>query len=306
MNDIVVVGSINMDIAIKTPNIPLPGETIIGHELNKFCGGKGANQAVTIGRLGGKVSMLGKVGDDENGEILLANLKKNNVDTSRIEIEGHETPSGAAYICVSDDGENSIVVIPGANSKVDRKYIDKNIDCIRKAKLCIAQMEIPLDTVEYLAYICHREGVKMILNPAPMGNIDRKTFTNLFMLIPNESELSYVLNKDIKDEDSIRLFEEEIRSIGSENVIITLGKKGSMLIDKERAKRFSAININAVDTTAAGDSFIGALATKLSQDVDIEEAISFATVVSGLTVTKKGAQDSIPTIYEVIDFMKDL
>lgn len=304
MKKIVVVGSINMDLVIKTPKIPSPGETILGYELNKYCGGKGANQAVTIGKLGGKVSMLGKVGDDKDGKLLLNSLKENNVDVSRIEID--ETPSGTAYICVGDDGQNSIVVYPGANNKIDRKYIDKNIDCIRQSEICVAQMEIPIDTVEYLAYVCYKEGVKMILNPAPMRFIDRKAFANIAILIPNESELSYILNKSIKDEESIKEYENEIRFIGSEKVITTLGEEGSVLVDEKGIKSFNAVAVDAIDTTAAGDSFIGAVAFKLSQGMDIGEAISFATIVSALTVTREGAQESIPSSHELLRFMEEL
>lgn len=293
MENIVVVGSINSDTTINVPSLPAAGETVLGRTVNHYFGGKGANQAVTIGRLKGNVTMLGKVGNDPEGKELINNLENNGVDISRIEVEENSL-SGRAYICVNDAGENNIVVVPGANNKVDKDYIDKNIDLIKKSKICISQMEIPLETVEYLVDICYREGVKLILNPAPMQSIDKKVFSKVPILVPNKTELESIIGQTIETEN-IKLYEHDIKKIGSEIVITTLGKEGSFLVSEEENKLFSSRKVKVVDTTGAGDSFVGALGYKLSNGASVNDAIEFATVVSGITVTKKGSQEAIPT-----------
>lgn len=300
MGDIVVVGSINMDITLTVPRLPAKGETILGLNVSNYFGGKGANQAVTIGKLGGGVTLLGKVGDDTNGKILVENLKENGVDVSRIDVEVG-CPSGTAYINVSEDGENNIVVIPGANNKVDRKYIDKNIDVLINSKICISQLEIPMDTVEYIANICFENGVKFIFNPAPMVSLNKEIIKKTSILIPNETELQNLVDKTINI-FNLSSYTKEIEDIGAENIIVTLGNKGSLLITKGTIKAFKAIKVDVVDSTGAGDSFVGAIGYKISKGSSLEDAIEFATVVSGLAVTRKGAQDAIPTLKEVDDF----
>lgn len=297
MKDVVVVGSINMDLTIDVPNFPAAGETILGNSINYYFGGKGANQSVTIGKLGGNVAMLGKVGDDSFGDKLINNLMNNGVDVSRVEVE-ENCSSGMAYICVNKSGENNIVVCPEANNKVDKNYIDRNIDIIKKSRFCISQMEIPLETIEYLADICAKEGVKFILNPAPMRDLNREIYSKVSILILNETELEHILGYSI-DINDIKSYENDIKNIGSENIIITLGKEGSFLVNSNGNQKFESIKVKAIDTTGAGDSFVGALGFKLSKGNSIEESIKFATIVSGIAVTKKGAQDAIPTIEEI-------
>lgn len=286
---IVVVGSLNMDIVIKVPHIPVPGETILSKEVKTFCGGKGANQATAIGKLNGNVSIIGKVGNDAHGMRLRESLRANNVKTNAL-LADSDYPTGNAYIYVSDEGENNIVVNAGANGTLGIGEIKQFEPLLDSAEYCIAQLEIPIETVEYLAQYCVQKGIKFILNPAPARKLCHDAFAGIYMIIPNETEL----NQLVMGDGSIEEKAEALLKQGYENVLVTLGEKGSLLLNRQDKKYFPIHKgFKTVDTTSAGDSFIGSLVCMLAEGLEIEEAISYAALAAAITVSRTGAQDSL-------------
>lgn len=297
--NIVVIGSLNMDWVIPVNHTPVEGETILADGYTEVPGGKGANQACAAGKLKGNVSMLGLVGDDEIGDKLINNLKLVNVDVSRIK-KSENINSGLALINVNSKGNNSIVVLPGANGRCDIKYIEKNIDIIEKSDIVLLQMEIPIETVEYVITVSKNLKKQVILNPAPApDSLTDEVLRNIDILTPNETELEKISGKNVKTvEDAIEA-SKSLLSRGVKNIIATLGEKGALLVNKDEVKEFKALKVDAVDTTAAGDSFNGAMAVYLSEGHTISEAIEFANKVSSIAVTRKGAQTSIPERSEI-------
>ena len=297
--NIVVIGSLNMDWVIPVNHTPVEGETILADGYTEVPGGKGANQACAAGKLKGNVSMLGLVGDDDIGDKLINNLKLVNVDVSRIE-KSENINSGLALINVNSKGNNSIVVLPGANGRCDIKYIEKNIDIIEKSDIVLLQMEIPIETVEYVITVSKNLKKQVILNPAPApDSLSDEVLRNIDILTPNETELEKISGKNVKTvEDAIEA-SKSLLSRGVKNIIATLGEKGALLVNKDEVKEFKALKVDAVDTTAAGDSFNGAMAVYLSEGHTISEAIEFANKVSSIAVTRKGAQTSIPERSEI-------
>ena len=297
--NIVVIGSLNMDWVIPVNHTPVEGETILADGYTEVPGGKGANQACAAGKLKGNVSMLGLVGNDEIGDKLINNLKLVNVDVSRIE-KSENINSGLALINVNSKGNNSIVVLPGANGRCDIKYIEKNIDIIEKSDIVLLQMEIPIETVEYVITVSKNLKKQVILNPAPApDSLSDEVLSNIDILTPNETELEKISGKNVKTvEDAIEA-SKSLLSRGVKNIIATLGEKGALLVNKDEVKEFKALKVDAVDTTAAGDSFNGAVAVYLSEGHTISEAIEFANKVSSIAVTRKGAQTSIPERSEI-------
>lgn len=297
--NIVVIGSLNMDWVIPVNHTPVEGETILADGYTEVPGGKGANQACAAGKLKGNVSMLGLVGDDDIGDKLINNLKLVNVDVSRIE-KSENINSGLALINVNSKGNNSIVVLPGANGKCDIKYIEKNIDIIEKSDIVLLQMEIPVETVEYVIAVSKNLKKQVILNPAPApDSLSDEVLRNIDILTPNETELEKISGKNVKTvEDAIEA-SKSLLSRGVKNIIATLGEKGALLVNKDEVKEFKALKVEAADTTAAGDSFNGAVAVYLSEGHTINEAIEFANKVSSIAVTRKGAQTSIPERSEI-------
>lgn len=304
MGDITVIGSLNMDLVTNVENMPKVGETIIGSDFKEIPGGKGANQAVAIARLGGKVNMIGKVGDDGFGKTLLDSLKKDKINIDSVKIEKN-TPTGVAIITVNGEGDNSIVVIPGANFKVCKEDIENNIETIEKSKMVIFQLEIPLETVKYGLKRSKELGKYTVLNPAPAKSLDEEMIKNIDLLIPNETELEVLSQMKIKDEKDFVNASKRLIEKGVKALIITMGEKGAFYIDKNCVKKFESKKVNAVDTTAAGDSFIGGVVSYLSKGREIDEAISFASKVGAITVTRKGAQSSLPYLEEVLAFKEE-
>ncbi|ADL69224.1 ribokinase [Thermoanaerobacterium thermosaccharolyticum] len=304
MKNILVVGSINMDIVIKVEHIPKIGETVIAKEVNYSFGGKGANQAVAIAKLGGNVTMIGRVGDDNFGKELIENLDKQKVKPSGIEIDKTEK-TGMAFIYVSDKGENNISVNQGANKKLDVEQINRHLDLFDAAEICVLQLEIPIETVKYAIEICNKKNIKVILNPAPARKIPEEILKNIYILTPNESELSILTKKNVKTIEDINNASEILLESGVQNIITTLGEKGCFLKNKNDSLHFAAVQVDAIDTTAAGDSFTGAISIALNNGKSIKEAIEFATYVSALTVTKEGTQDSLPDKLEVEKFINE-
>ena len=293
---IAVIGSLNLDYVISVERAPKIGETILSKKVEYVSGGKGANQAYTIGKLGGKVTMLGAVGNDDNGKRILQNLNSVNVDTSKIKICENEG-TGIAFICVEQTGNNSIIVDSGANFAVDNAYIDENLDVIRESNIVILQLEIPFETVLYAAQIAKSMGKMVILDPAPaIENLDKRLLACVDIIKPNETEAVIVAECQNLDDAGKKL-----RLSGVDNVIITLGSEGCVLYsEKTGRKHFPASkNIKIVDTTAAGDSFTAGLAISLSKGKNIVKSIEYATKVAEITVTRKGAQSSVPSANEV-------
>ncbi|WP_300343452.1 ribokinase [Fusobacterium sp.] len=299
MKKIVVVGSINMDLVTICNRVPEGGETLFGEEFFQVPGGKGANQAVAIGKLGTDVTMLGKVGKDSFGKDLIEAMKKSGVKTEHIK-EG-EKATGIAKIIVEKNGQNRILVVAGANSEVDREYIDEHLDVIRDCDVLVAQLEIPIETVAYALEKAKEFGKMTILNPAPARELSEDIIRNSDLIIPNESELALMTGMKTDTHEEIKEAGEKLLNLGVKDLIVTLGSKGSLHLNREVCEFHSAYKVKAVDTTAAGDSFIGGLVRELKGN-NLSEAIEFATKVSAIAVTKKGAQTSIPTREEVENF----
>ena len=305
MKKILVIGSLNMDFSIKTPKMPVPGETIIGESFHLNPGGKGANQAFAIGKLGADVSMLGMVGNDEYAKLLKQNLESVNVNTQGI-IEQNNTSTGVAFVTVDSNGENSIIVISGANEKVNTEFIDENINLIDDADIIVMQLEIPVDVVTYVARIAKEKNKLVVLDPAPArADLPDELFSYVDIMKPNETELSILTGVDTSNDDNIIKAGKSLVEKGVKNVIVSLGGRGSILVNKDYNKKFNSLGLTPIDTTAAGDSFTAALVSYLASDKSLEEAIQFGHVVSSIVITKKGAQESIPSLEEVRLFLEN-
>jgi len=290
----VVIGSINTDLVINTDRMPKIGETILGSGFCVNCGGKGANQAIAVSKLGGDVTFIGAVGNDSNGDIAIENFKANNIKTDRI--ERVETNTGVAIINVCR-GDNCIILDSGANGVVSKEMIDKNMDVIRSADAVIMQLEIPMETVTYAAKAAHEAGVKVVLNPAPVAEMPKELLENTDVIILNETETEFLTKIYPDTKENRKKCMDFLMKLGIQQVIITLGADGSVYNLAQDIKHQSAFKAEVVDTTAAGDTFIGALCMNFGRD--IREAVEFATAASAITVSRAGASCSIPTGDEV-------
>lgn len=295
MKQILVVGSLNADLVVRAARFPLPGETISGEDLQVIPGGKGANQAVAAARLGANVSMLGRVGKDNFGDFLLDNLEQNNVDIASIQRD--DAATGTATIIVDANGQNSIVLSPGANGKVTLADVDSA--SFPKGGLLLLQLEIPTPTVLRAAQRACENGTRVILNPAPTQQLPDELIALADFLIPNEPELSLLAHQPVTDLASAEKAANLLLERGAKIVIVTLGSKGALILDKETRKHVDSFPVKVVDTTAAGDAFIGGFATSLLEDKSLEESVRFGCACGALAVTKFGAQPSLPTKEEV-------
>ena len=300
MKNICVIGSLNMDLVVNVDTMPKPGQTIIGSNFKEVPGGKGANQAVAMARLNGNVSMIGKVGEDGFGQTLINSLKNDKVDTTYIQTSKGAT--GVALITVDKNAQNSIVVSPGANFEVKEDDIDNNIEAIKNSDIVVLQLETPLNTIKYALNKAKELNKYTILNPAPAVKLDYEIIKNVDLLTPNETELEIISGVSIETEEDIQKAAQIMIEKGVKELIVTLGSKGSLYINKEKSMFKKAYKVEAVDTTAAGDSYTGALAVALSQDKNIEDAMDFASKVGALSVLKEGAQSSLPTLEDVKNF----
>lgn len=306
MKKILVIGSLNMDTTVQVEHTPITGETILAGKTVLNPGGKGANQAYAIGKIGGNVAMIGAVGQDTYGEKVRNNLASVGVDVSAISVRPTES-TGAAFVMVNEDGDNSIVVTPGANATVDTRDIDENIDLMKESDIIIMQLEIPLETVMYAAKRAKGLGKKVILDPAPVPRFfPRELLPYIDILKPNETELSMLTNMAIDGEESLRKAALSIRNEGVKEVIVTLGKAG-VYIDSEYAGkiRIPSPEVKVVDTTAAGDTFMAALAIKIAEEETTERACQFANQLSGIVVSREGAQSSVPSKMEIEQLFKE-
>lgn len=300
---ITVIGSLNMDLVTYTQRIPKIGETVIGRDFKQVPGGKGANQADAIAKLGIPVNMLGCVGVDMMGKTLLDSLHKDGVDVSNI-FRSKNTSTGIATITVDDEGNNMIVVVSGANYQLMPAHIQNMSKIIMDSDIIVTQLEIPLETVKYSLETAKKFGKTTILNPAPACQLDDSLLSCVDLLIPNETELELLSGGSVLNEAEIIKAARIMIKRGVKDVIVTIGKRGCVYVNSQDARTFQAHDVDAIDTTAAGDSFIGALAGALSEGKSMEAAIEFAMAVAALTVTKRGAQDALPYRYEVEEFMK--
>lgn len=297
MKKIIVIGSANTDMVVKTDKHPLPGETKMGWEFFMNAGGKGANQAVAAARLGGQVSFVAKVGNDIFGKQTLVGLTNENIDTSHVFIDD-TAPSGTALIIVNAEGENSIVVAPGANAKLSVDDVS-SIGDLSEAAFILMQLEIPIETITAVIDLARLNGKHVILNPAPAQYLSDAILNGLFLLVPNESEASMLTGIQVTDLASASLAADALIQKGVSHVIITLGKQGAYF--KSAYKEFSipAPSVVAVDTTAAGDTFCGALTVAKTEGKDWEDAIRFAITAASISVTRMGAQASVPYRNEI-------
>jgi ribokinase len=302
---IVVVGSINTDLVSVTERIPVVGETVLGTSFQIHPGGKGANQAVAVARLGWPVRMIGRLGSDSFGREARAHLENAGVDTALVSTS--EGPSGVATICVSSKGENCIVVTPGANSLVTPADLDAHVQVIRNAGVVLAQLEIPIETVEYLAEICSREQVHLILDPAPAADLPESVFKNLAWLTPNQTEADhYARDCGRVAEGGSNAIIQRLLQLGIQGLALKLGAQGAIVSDSSgNISTVPAFEVIAVDTTAAGDAFNGGFAVGLMKGLNPAESARFASAVAAISVTQPGAQPSMPTITEVEQFIAD-
>jgi ribokinase len=297
MGKIVVVGSINMDYTAIVHKLPVVGETLLAHDFKMSGGGKGANQAMAAAIFSDKVKIIGMLGDDIAGHALYQKMEEKGVDVSCVEF--CETPTGNALINVDDNGRNTIVVYPGANHQLTPVIVRKYKDVIEQADLVMMQLEIPLETVREVADIAHKAGVKILLNPAPAQKLDEELLSKITYITPNETELLRLAN-------ALETYKgaHKLRDLGVDNIIVTLGSKGCYVKTDAVEKRVESFKVDTIDTTAAGDSFSGALAANLAKGVDLYEALRIANATGALTTTKLGAQEALPTKEEVYALMQ--
>jgi len=299
---IVVVGSSNMDLVIKSPRIPVKGETILGGDFIMTPGGKGANQAVAAAKLGAEVYFVAKLGDDIFGRQSLSNFQKVGIHTEYV-VQTKEAPSGVALITVDDAGDNVIVVAPGANLKLSPADVKRAESDIASCGAVVAQLEVPLETIEFAAKMANDLKVPFVLDPAPARELGPELLRLVDVLTPNETEAQILTGIEVTDEESARAASMNLLERGIKAVILTLGGKGFLLADNEETRYVSAQKVDAVDSTAAGDAFTGSLAVGIAENKALLDAALFANYVAALSVTKMGAQSSMPTLQEVESFM---
>jgi ribokinase len=301
---IVVVGSINLDLVAAADHIPQVGETIIGNSFKTFYGGKGANQAVAAARLGYPVAMVGNVGDEAFGAKLRTGLEDAGVNTKYVNtVEG---ASGVALITTGARGENNIVVVPGANGQLTPDLLEKAAPLLESAGFLLAQLEIPLETVEYLAQFAEGHGIPLMLDPAPARELSEKLLRRLSWITPNETETAALLGigSENGDQDSY-VTAELLLNRGVKNVLLKLGSRGCLIAQGTLAKeRVPAFSVNAADTTAAGDAFNAGFAVALMRGSTVVRSAIFASAVAAISVTRPGAQTSMPTGNEVEAFLE--
>jgi ribokinase len=295
---ILVVGSSNTDMVIKTKQIPAPGETVLGGVFFMNAGGKGANQAVAAARLGGNVIFIAKTGSDIFGREALNLFKKENIDT-RFVFTDPKSPSGVALITVDDHGENCIVVAPGANGTLDIDNIQQAKKAIQEADIILLQLEIPIQTVEHVAALAGEKKIRVILNPAPACMLPDSLLACITVITPNEAEAEKLTGVRVSDPRSAATAAEKLCAKGVETVIVTLGDAGVLLYHQNKATHIPGYPVKAVDTTAAGDVFNGAFVVALSEKKDLAAACDFACKAASLSVTRLGALDSAPFREEV-------
>ena len=300
---VLVIGSSNTDMVVRSERLPGPGETIMGGEFLMNPGGKGANQAVAAARMGGKVTFISRVGEDMFGKNAIRGFEEEGIDTQFIGADS-EAPSGVALILVNSQGENSIAVAPGANGKLLSSHIDKARIALESADFLLMQLEIPLETVMYAAQVAHKMGTKVVLNPAPAQALPDSLLASLYMITPNETESQRLTGVPVTDERSAGWAAKALHDKGVEVVVITMGSQGAYVLSKAFEGMLSPPKVQALDTTAAGDTFNGALVVALGTGKSLDEAVQFANYAAAISTTRMGAQASVPSLEEVEERMK--
>ncbi len=303
---ILVVGSLNMDLVVQMPAIPRPGETLIGGRFATFPGGKGANQAVAAARLGARVSMIGRVGGDAFGQQMLKIVADEGIDTRSIGVDAHNS-TGVALITVDAQGQNSIAVASGANFTLTAEHVRSAWEQLTAVDLLVMPLETPMETIQAAAQIAKTRGARVILNPAPACELDPELLRNIDVLIPNESETERLTGLTIKTDADARRAGLALLNQGVGSVVLTLGERGALVVEGDPAapayQHLPAFPVQVVDTTAAGDGFVGALATGLGEGLSLSAAARFASAAAAISVTRHGAQPSLPYRREVDQFL---
>lgn len=299
---IFVLGSINMDLVSVAKTMPKNGETLKAEKFYTNPGGKGANQAIAIAKLGGSVKMIGKVGNDEYGAILKENLASFGVDVENV--SRAQSSSGIANIIVAN-GDNRIVYTAGANDCITQEEVDKGLENAKSGDIFVTQLEIPIDIVTYAVDVAKQKGMIVILNPAPAQQLGQDLLCNVDIIVPNETETEIITGTAPDSEVELALAIKNLYKFGVRNVVITMGERGSIVTYGNNIVPFYARKVEVVDTTGAGDTYVGAIATKLDEGVDIVSACEYASIASSITVTRSGASQSIPTKREVDEVIKN-
>lgn len=295
MGGVFVVGSINQDFVLAVERRPEPGETVTDAGLSLLPGGKGANAAVAAALLGADVAMLGRVGEDAFGETLVENLRENGVDTRYVGTSS-DAPTGSAFITVTPDGENAIVVSPGANRSFGTEEVDAVAGALREASVLVAQLEVPVEAVERAARIVTDGGGRFLLNLAPAREVPDELLRLADPLVVNQHEARFLLGGDARNYEELA---EKLLALGPASAVVTLGASGAVLAAEQTAQTFPAPEVEVVDTTGAGDAFVGALAARLAGGDPLEEAVPYAVLAGAAAVAREGAQGSLPTPEEV-------
>lgn len=302
--DILVIGSFMMDLVVRTPRAPENGETIIGNSFSRFPGGKGANQAVAAARLGGKVTMVGKVGSDNFGDEFLHTLTKENIDTKYVERD-LTYPTGVGSITLEENGNNRIVVVPGANRQFLVNDLDRIQDLIKQSSILVVQLEMDFDMTKQAVAYADMYDVPVILNPAPAQKLDDELLEKVTYLTPNETEAEILTGIKVDSLESAEAAAKVLLAKGVKNVIVTLADKGALIVNATGTQHIPGYTVKPIDTVAAGDSFNGALAVGVTIGKPLDEVVRFANAVGAIAVTREGAIPSLPYINEVLEFMNN-
>ncbi len=300
MNKVIVIGSSNTDMVVRSERLPRPGETVLGGGFVMAGGGKGANQAVAVARMGHKVIFAAALGRDIFGDDAVRQYGRYGIDTSYIVRK--DTPSGVALIMVDSAAQNSISVALGANSELSVGDVMPALEQIEAGDIVLLQLEIPMDTVAATVAVAAAKGARVVLNPAPAATVSEEVLSKLYLITPNQTEAELLTGIAVNDEASARLAAEALRRSGVSKVVITMGSQGALLDDGGHFEMIEARKVAAVDTTAAGDVYNGALCAALAEGLSLVEALRFATKASAISVTRMGAQPSIPSREEVDNF----
>lgn len=301
MNNILVIGSSNIDLIAQVKHLPDAGETVGNANFSKVFGGKGANQAVAAARAGSNVNFVSSLGDDANAEELKKHFRSVGINTNNLH-QVNDCSTGVALILVDNKGENCIAVAPEANEKLTPDLI--NDELIKEADIVLMQMEIPYNTVKSVCLTAKTHNIKVLLNPAPATKLDEELLNCVDYLVLNETEAELISELSI-NKDGLDTVAQKLTNMGCDTIILTLGKEGSYLYSKELKKKIYSYNVKAIDSTAAGDTYCGALAVGISNNIELTEAIRFATAAAAISVTKLGAQSSIPDRNEIETFINE-
>jgi len=304
MNKIVVIGSSNVDLIMKMERLPGKGETVTDAEFRQVYGGKGANQAVAAARAGGNVAFVSCVGEDAYTPQMIQNYKNENIDT-RFVFKEPGIASGYALIMIGGDGDNCISVAPGANYKLTPQKIDEALPVFGEAAMIVMQYEIPEETIQYVIDVANRKKIPVLWNCAPARAFDLSYIPKINILVLNEVEAGFLAQMEVKNENDAAIAAEKLIHKGVEKVIITLGSKGAFVITKDEKVKVSAFKVDAVDTTAAGDTFCGSFAVALTEGKPLKDSLRFASAAAAISVTKMGAQPSAPTRKEIDKFLTE-